>query len=206
VYLVIDEFQMMAAESLSRLFQMGRSLDIGLILANQTMSDLYATNKGLASAVESNCHWRQWFSVSDRAELEYLEKIFGTREETKYSTTYSQNGTATTARVEDVPRAAATDLQSISADPHLSILRIEGDRKGYGQYRGIPFVVRSEFHISSEEHQRRRKYKWPGDLPGMIRGGTTMPDTKSKRNTKDEPNFSDFNDPEPEGWDEELFE
>ena len=205
VYLVIDEFQRMASDSLNQLFQMSRSLDIGLILANQSMSDLKAINKSLASSVEANCHVRQWFSVGDQAELEMLEKMFGTREELKYSHTASTNGSSVTTRWEDVPRASSTDLQSISDDPQLSILSITGDRKGYGQYRGVPFVVRSEFHITSEEYDRRKKFAWPSDLPGMMVGSTTFPKADKGRDPA-ERDFSDDRNPEPPSWQSEIFE
>jgi hypothetical protein len=55
------------------------------------------------------------------------------------------------------------------------------DSSRYGQYRGVPFVVRSEFHISTEEYDRRKKYQWPTDLPGMMTGGTTFSKPKSSR-------------------------
>jgi len=126
VYLVIEEFQRMASESMDQLFQMARSLDIGIILANQNMSDLETANKGLASSIEANCHWRQWFSIGNLVELEAVTKLFGTREETEYSTTYSDKGSSTTARAEDVPRANISDLQTISDNPNLSILHITG--------------------------------------------------------------------------------
>ena len=208
VFFVIDEFQRMAAGSLSQLFQLARGLDIGLILANQCMSDLHATDAGLVSAIESNCHLRQWFTVDNLAELTNMEKLFGTREEIKYQNTENSQGSSVSWRVEDVPRATITDLQMISDDPHLSILRLTGDRKGYGQYRGIPFVVRSEFHIDAQEYERRKRLTWPDSLPGMMIAGSTFvsgssksvpkPNPKPKQNQVDEIDQFD--------WKDELFE
>ena len=173
VHLVIDEFQNMVSDSLEQVFAMARSLNISLILANQNMSDIHAKSRILANSIESNCHWRQWFSVKTREDIKALEELFGTREELKTSWTHTDKGTNTSQWIDDVPRVKSPDLQTISDNPNLSILHITGDRKGYGRYRGIPFVVRSEFHISKVEFERRERGPWPTDLPGMITGGTT---------------------------------
>ncbi|MDZ4848518.1 MAG: type IV secretion system DNA-binding domain-containing protein [Pirellulaceae bacterium] len=204
VFLVIDEFQRMAVKSLDSLFQTARSLDIGLILANQSMTDLVEMDRGLASAVESNCHIRQWFSVKNASEIESLSQQFGKRDEIRSSYTENDNGTSRTWRVEEVLRASNTDINAISNDPHLSILQITGDRKGYGQYRGVPFVARSEFHISNDEYKKRRKYSWPTDMPGMITGSTTIIDTRDapdpgERDRRDLP-------PDINSWQKEMFE
>ncbi len=205
VYLVIDEFQRMAAEGLDQLFQLARSLDVGLVLANQSMSDLTATNVGLASSIEANCHWRQWFSVGNQSELEALSRLFGTTEEIRYSKTYTRQGVAVTTREEDVARATIGNLQTFSDDPSKSILKITGDRIGYGKYRGLPFVVDSAFHISKKEYEKRKKFGWPDDLPGMMVGSVTPLDPGSNRDTA-QVDFSDVQREEPETWNSELFE
>jgi len=205
VYLVVDEFQKMATEGLDQLFQMARSLDVGIVLANQSMSDLTAANVALAGSIEANCHWRQWFSIGNQSELEALSRLFGTREEVRYSTTYTNNGMASTARIEEVPRATLLDLQSFSDDPSLSILKITGDRKGYGKYRGIPFVVRSAFHITQAEYEQRKKYQWPDDWPGMMVGCVTPPE-RGPHGDAAQVDFSDVKATEPESWNSELFE
>ena len=116
------------------------------------------------------------------------------------------SASSTTARVEDVPRANISDLQTISDNPNLSILHITGDRKGYGKYRGIPFVVRSEFHISAKEYKQRENFDWPDDnLPGMMVGNTTSPDS-GPSDTGAEVDFSDLHPEEPPSWGKELFE
>ncbi len=173
VHLIIDEFQNMVTDSMEQLFAMARSTNVSLIIANQNMSDLKAKSRILANSVESNCHWRQWFSVKSGEDMESVKSLMGTREVVKLSKTHSNAGVSMTERTEDVPRAEIQSLQQISDDPRLSLLHVTGDTKGFGKYRGIPFVVQTEFHIASDEFLRRKKRKWPTDLPGQIVGGST---------------------------------
>ena len=64
VYLVIDEVQRMVAKNLEYLLQLARSMGVGVILANQTMEDLRTSRSNLIPTIETNCRYRQWFSVS----------------------------------------------------------------------------------------------------------------------------------------------
>ena len=184
VQVVIDEFQRMISENLDLLFQMARSLDIGLVLANQSLSDLKASGEKLFQAIEGNCAIRQWISVTSVEDLKMIETLFGTQKEFRETTVRNALWAEVTSRtVEDAPRITMTDLHTISDDPSLSIVKITGTRHGYSRYRGIPFVMRSHFHISGAEYQRRKDFKWPTDLPGLMPVHETTSTRKPKSKT-----------------------
>ncbi|TWU37513.1 TraM recognition site of TraD and TraG [Novipirellula aureliae] len=168
VQVIIDEFQRMMSESLDNTFQLARSHDINLIIANQSIGDLRAKGDRLINAIETNCAIRQWLSVTSVNDLEMVGKLFGTHKEVHKSETQSRNGTSVQRSLRDAPRITITDLQQISDDPFLSVTKITGVRDGYSKYRGVPFVVRNQFHISGKEYERRRDFVWPTDLPGMM--------------------------------------
>ena len=77
VYLVIDEFQRMAAQSLEYLLQLARSLGIGVILSNQSMEDLNLPGSRLVSSIESNCRFRQWFGVTGVEDRKRIRELAG---------------------------------------------------------------------------------------------------------------------------------
>jgi type IV secretory pathway TraG/TraD family ATPase VirD4 len=77
VYLVIDEFQRMAAQSLEYLLQLSRSLGIGVILSNQSMEDLNLPGSRLVSSIESNCRYRQWFGVTSVEDRKRIKELAG---------------------------------------------------------------------------------------------------------------------------------
>lgn len=169
VNVFIDEFQRMATQSLDHLFQMSRGLDMRLILANQSMSDLIAAGPSLLEAIETNCGIRQWFSVSTAKDIANVASLFGTREEVDVSFHDGGERSSTITRLVEKPRISTTDLHTISDNPHLSVMQITGLRSGYARYRGIPFVVTSDFHISRDEYQRRCNFGWPpGGLEGAL--------------------------------------
>ena len=171
VYLVIDEFQRMASQSLDYLFQLARSLDIGIILANQSMEDLKSLKSNLIPTIEANCQYRQWFDVGSTEDLERILKMTGETVEQFSSLSVTQNGdgaTRTDSLGEQIlPRLSINEIMTAGSDERLSIVRIGRDG-GYAQYGRFPFIVRSDFHISKEEYQRRRGFSWPELTEGMM--------------------------------------
>lgn len=172
VYLVIDEFQRMVAKNLEMVLQIARSMGVPVILANQTMQDLQGSRSNLIPAIEGNCRYRQWFSVSlaeDRAEI---ERGSGQAVETLMSQSVSthQNGSVTTSHSRQqtiLPRLSTNDLLLCSDHPNHSIVRISrGD--GYAQFGGMSCLVESTYHISEEEYLARKKRRWPTAQPGTF--------------------------------------
>ncbi len=185
VHFMIDEFQRMAGDSLTQMFQMARSLDIGLILANQSQNDLRAVGKTIADAVEGGCAWRQWFSLRGSAEIAELAKLFGSRDE--FRETFGGDGATQSWRQEAMPRATVNTLSAVSDDPNLSVLRIAGDRSGLARYGSLPFIVRSGFHVSQEEYERRKRFTWPSSLPGMMTSNETPISPGTSSSPKQDP-------------------
>ena len=186
VYVVVDEFQRMAADNLSALLQLSRSLDISLILSNQSIEDLGERGSGLLNVIETNCHVRQWFTVSGRKDLSLLETLGGHREvdDVTSSVRYGKDGRSVSysKRTVKIPRITVDDALYISNQTDLSILKITGSRRGYSQYRGLPFVTRSQFHITEEEYERRRNFPWPELREGMMLSAELQLETTQKLN------------------------
>ncbi|MEM8734269.1 MAG: TraM recognition domain-containing protein [Planctomycetota bacterium] len=193
MHFLIDEFQRMAADSLTQLFQMARSLDISMILANQSIEDLRAVGKTIADAVEGGCAWRQWFSVSGMQAIRDVADICGLRDELR--PTLDEWGDARSYLMEPVPRLTVNNLAQISDDAEISLIHLTGDRSGLASYAGLPFIVRSGFHISSEEYERRKAFSWPRNLPGMIIAGESPLDLKERKGRRRDRAGSDSNDP-----------
>jgi hypothetical protein len=168
VHLVIDEFQRAIGEGIDGTLQMARSNDVGLILANQSMADLWIKSPKVCQAVAGNCAIRRWFSVNSQKDIEELMMLMGTTEVEKTTVTHSNQGRSTSCTMEHEPRVRVTDLHTVSENSELSILQISGRGRGYARYSGTPFITRSEYHISESDYQKRKQIPWPTDLPGMI--------------------------------------
>jgi hypothetical protein len=171
VYLVIDEFQRMVAGNLEYIFQLARSMDVGIILANQSMEDLKTSKTDLIPTIETNCRYRQWFSASGSEDRQRLVKSGGETVETEVSHTYGQNDRGPTQSVtyseRVVPRLCENDVLLASDDPRQSILKISRGA-GYAQYGGMPVIIESDFHISKQEYDRRVLMPWPENVNGSF--------------------------------------
>jgi hypothetical protein len=172
VYLVIDEFQRMAAEGLSMLFEQARSMDISLILSNQSIKDLGRHGSALLNVIETNCNLRQWFSAAAVDDLMSIERLSGFREVDDVTTSVSRSSnsttTSTTTHKRKEPRISLQQAIYVSNDTNMSIMRIMGARRGYAHYRGLPFISCCRFLISEEEYHRRRDFPWPELRPGLV--------------------------------------
>lgn len=179
VYLVIDEFQRMVANKVESMLQLARSMGVGVILANQSLQDLKTSTTDLIPAIEANCRFRQWFSVSSTADRDLLMGAGG--ETVEYLTTVSNgwsgnNRTSSVSVREDIkPRLSVNEVLLASDHPRRSIVRISRG-EGYAQYGGFPVVIESNFHITAEEYQRRKEVPWPTNVPG-----TFIPQLETKR-------------------------
>jgi len=192
VQVVIDEFQRMISDNLGIVFQQARGRDIGMVIANQSLGDLRNAGPVLLSSIEGNCAIRQWLSVTTTDDIEHLAKLFGTRKEFLETTTESTNGSSISRTLRDEPRITVADLHQVSNDPSLSVTQIRGERGGFAQYRGVPFVVRNSFHISEDEYEDRCKFQWPTDLPGLTEVNELpvppTPIVKKQAKTRQKPN------------------
>lgn len=172
VFLVIDEFQRVVAHNLEALLQLARSLNIGVILANQTMQDLKTHDLDLIPSLESNCRLRQWFAVSSSADRKRLSEGSGQTVELTGSFDYGPLRPEWTwlwkliwpsasVSEEIKPRLSENDVMLVTDHPNRSILTVTRGA-GFAQYGGLPVVIESHFHIPVEEYRRRRMLPWPG--------------------------------------------
>lgn len=165
VFLVIDEFQRMVANNLEYMLQLARSMGVGVILANQSMQDLRKGNVDLIPAIEANCRLRQWFSVSSDDDQQRLIRGSGLTVETLTSVSHSVNsdGKSTKGYTQSehiAPRLTINDILLANDHPFRSILRVSRGA-GYTQFGGMPVIIESQFHISPEEYERRKRLPWP---------------------------------------------
>jgi len=171
VFLVIDEFQRMVANNLEAMLQLARSMDVSVILANQTMADLKKSRTNLIPAIEANCRFRQCFGLSLAEDRDRVIKSSGETIDYLSSISMPAGGgwsdTTTTIQQHILSRLGINDVLLATDHPHHSIVRITRG-KGYAQYGGMPFVVEADYHISREEYERRKATPWPTGLPGTF--------------------------------------
>lgn len=173
VYLVVDEFQRMASRNLDYLLQLARSMGVAVILANQSMQDLYRYD--LTSTLETNCRYRQWFAISGWDDQDRLSKASGETVDTMDAITVSRSvndrgATTSTSRSRNdfiAPRLTKNDIKLVSDDDRKSVVLINRGA-GYAQYGGMPVVIESDFHISAEEYQKRKAAPWPSADAGTF--------------------------------------
>ncbi len=171
VYLFIDEFQRIVAHNLELILQTARSMNIGVILANQSLKDLDTPGSNLMSTVRTNTRFKQVFAASDLFEQQELvqgagETVILSRSWTGYlGAGFLPGGLASAAGTETVtPRLRPNDILLATDDPFQSIVCIRRG-KDYAQFGGMPFVMTSAYHITPKEYEDRRKAPWP-DRPG----------------------------------------
>lgn len=189
VYLVIDEFQRIVSNNLELFLQQARSLNIGVILANQTLGDLKTADVDLIPTVRANTRFRQIFAASDLVEQEEIIKTSG--ETTVFSRAWSQylgnvlGASGTFSLTETLsPRLRVNDVLLATDHPQQSIVQVRRGQ-GYAQFGGFPFVMTSAFHITQDEYERRKRAPWPdrdGETirptlaaPGMASGPMPAP-------------------------------
>ncbi len=171
VHLVIDEFQRMVADNLEYILQLARSMGISLVLANQSIADLKTRKTDMISVIESNCRFRQWFDVPSEEDRRRLLDVAGETVELVQTNSFtsSSNGNSSTHSTSELilPRLNINEILRIGDDPNLSIVRLARGG-GYAQLAGLPTVIRSGFHISEKEYERRKAMQWPALSTGMF--------------------------------------
>lgn len=188
-YLMIDEFQRVAAHNVDAILQIARSMNVGVVLANQSMLDL--KREDLISVVETNCRFRQWYAISSSEEQERLSKSSGQTIDLLHSASVStqRDGLDTRTTVSHstnqfiAPRLSTNDIKLASDDPSKSIVLVTRGA-GYSQFGGMPVIADSEYHISEEEFLRRKHMPWPAGEPGTVVPQTWTPQSASKPQTR----------------------
>jgi len=200
VYLFIDEFQRIVAHNLELILQTARSMNIAVILANQTLSDLKTASTDLIPTVRANTRFKQIFAASDLFEQQSLihgsgEALVHTRSWNEYvgSRVAIGNGLSMTASEFVSPRLRVNDILLASDHPQQSIVCVTRG-KDYAQFGGFPFVMTSAHHITFEEYSRRRTATWPPASAETIPLTLRLPQ-EEKRHVQPEPSASPPPDP-----------
>lgn len=194
VYLFIDEFQRIIAGNLEIVLQTARSMNIGVILANQTLSDLKVAGTDLIPTVRANTRFKQVFAASDLHEQQAIiassgETLVFNRSWTDYIGPGLGAGRVLSATETITPRLRPNDVLLASDHPLQSIVYVTRG-KGYAQYGGLPFIMTSAYHTTYKEYDDRRKAPWPEPREGTItpplcpqpiRETPTAPETQSPR-------------------------
>lgn len=174
VYLFIDEFQQVVSQNLEIVLRQARSQGIGVILANQTISDLRTRAANLIPTVQGNTRFRQVFSASDllaqdaimRASGETIYDLCSHSVAVRSGRNPSTTVTNSTHEVIDT-RIRRNDIIEISDRQRHSLVHITRG-KGFTQFGGFSFPMVSDYHISQIEYRRRDQAAWPEPRPGTL--------------------------------------
>ena len=165
VYVFIDEFQRIASPDLEVILQQCRSMDVGLILAHQSVSDLQlARGVDLRGTVATNTAFKQTFSVGDVAEARELSEgsggqvFLGRSWQSRSDARGNSVGTSWSETV--APRLSVNDLMMMSDRPGRSLFQLRRGA-GYAQYGGFPILIDSCHVITEKEFRRRKAAPWP---------------------------------------------
>lgn len=198
VYVFIDEFQQIVAHNLEIILRQARSMGIGAILANQNLMDLKTPDADLIPTVEGNTTLRQVFSASSLEQRVNLELRSGqtlhhlTQTRVEYSAPYSEHASPGFNVNEQLgPRYGANDIIQMSANRLESIVEVSRD-SGLTCFSGFSFKLRSDFHISKREFDRRAQLPWPSNGSTLVSAELTEREDVAPDTTEaDAPLFSE---------------
>lgn len=197
-FVFIDEFQRIVSSNLEIVLEQARSMGIGVILSNQTISDLKNVSADLIPKVQANTRFKQYFSASDLQQQDMLMKASGDPLFHRDSWIYQAKEAEEELLADETdphafvelenprgPRLSRNRVVAASDHPQQNIVHITRS-KGYTQFSGLPFIMLSEFHIPRSEYERRGALPWPAtsDYPGTI--VTPLP-PKAKPRKPDKP-------------------
>ncbi len=174
VFVFTDEFQRIVSGNLDLILQTARSMNIGMILANQSIEDLKRGGVDLTPSVRANTRYKQIFAASNFREQQELtassgESVVLTRSWQEYLGTMGVIAHVNSIHLAETitPRLRINDILLATDDPLQSIVQIRRGQ-GYAQYGGFPFVMRSTYHIDAEEYRKRKQASWPEPAAGTL--------------------------------------
>ncbi len=196
VYLFIDEFQQVASSNLQIILRHARSMNIGVILANQTMADLRTPDADLTPIVSANTHFKQIFSVNDVFQQELMSRASGetiyelvSRAESKSWQPWGPWPTTRTVTCDTHehigPRHRVNDIIEFSNHPQRCLVQTSRG-SGFTQFGGLSFIMATQFHITRDEYRRRSEAPWP--LPNQ---GTISPEVETPAPREETPEQDD---------------
>ncbi|MEM9410050.1 MAG: hypothetical protein AAGA30_02985 [Planctomycetota bacterium] len=169
-YLFIDEFQRIAGENFKVILEQARSFGIGVILANQTASDLKTSSADLRPTVRTNTRAKMIFSLSDPQEVGDVTSNSGEELQVLHSLSrlpFSGDASdvhpsmpSPTSGVRS-SRISQDDILSVNDHPLDFIFQVSRG-SGYTQFGGLPVRVRSNWALPLETYMHRmRNEQWP---------------------------------------------
>ena len=191
VWVFIDEFQEVVSRDIQIFFKQARELKIAAILANQSSAQLQEASPVIVPELAANTNTQLVFSVHDPAHRAELRDLSG---ETFYhlatqhppmsipATMNHKGGSRPMglAALRQIyrggvgeqsfrealgPRINTNDLIDIGANSELCLATFK-QNMGYTAFDGLPFKVRTEFHITEEKFRKRERKGLPAGLPG----------------------------------------
>lgn len=174
VIILNDEFQRMASRSVDLVIQQARSSGVGLVFANQTVTDLQLQDCDLASTLAGNTALRMWLKTPDSKGRELLVKKGGQYIEYMISRSRSVGGksdvTTTSVCEHIVDRVSSGLIDQVDSSNQFFLDLTQN--AGYAAYGSQMFVAEMSFHITQQEHaQRSQTGRWVSQQPGMIING-----------------------------------
>jgi hypothetical protein len=162
-----DEFQELIGPDLSTPLRQARESMCTYWTGFQNLSALQTQQGDFVSTILANAALKIFCSTDDLIGREYLTQVSGeTRrilESVGETTTATPNGATQGVghqyREEAVPRLDAEEINQANRDP-LSFIAIASQGAGFTHYR-FPTRVRTVFHVSRAEYERRKARPWP---------------------------------------------
>lgn len=168
-YLVIDEFQRLVGENFKVVLEQARSFGIGVILANQSISELKTASADLRNTVRTNTRIKMHFSVQNPADLKELSEASGEDLVTHRGSAWTSPASLF-SKADDMqtvttsfamkPRLTPSDLLAISDHPRRFVLQVSRG-SGLTQFGGRAIPVETQYFMTALEYEESLRAPWP---------------------------------------------
>ncbi len=160
VVLVIDEFGEAVSGDLEPLLTQARGLGIGVILANQTSSQLVKPDCDMRPIIEGNTSLQIWMQSTDREGREQMQRLGGQHIVHLKTKTFGPNGSSVSRNEHVTDRVSPNLISEVGSDPRRMLVRIT-DNDDYACYGDMIFAGRTMFHESKNAYETACGMAWP---------------------------------------------
>lgn len=155
-YVVIDEFQCIALDTLSRLFEQAAGLKVSYILGNQSLATLPDI---IQEVLAENTAFRQIFRAGSVKSRKNIRERSGDSIYHLYSQSISENVSLTIGQ-HIGPGYFDSEIIRTSYEDSVSWVEMSAGR-GFSRYGGHIFTIHTPHHISKIEYERRKRLGFP---------------------------------------------
>ncbi|MCA9209711.1 MAG: TraM recognition domain-containing protein, partial [Planctomycetales bacterium] len=155
VFLIIDEFQLMANASFARFVEMARSIGVTICLATQTIETSKGRDFDLRATIDGNVGVRRYYSSNTPELIKYIQACCGEFIDYEESVHLTPEGTTYSYKPVRRPRMSQNELIVMTADSHCSLVHV------HGKFGGFPFFVKTEYSMTKAEYEAMRVAPWP---------------------------------------------